>query len=198
MLRWSMLKCSSAWIAGSSPAMTNTKSFSRRVCVRSSAHDDASKDFAVPRKSRGRRSAERRIQPMSARRHQMLPPECASGAVPPPNPSSRAGGAAVEGPLAFRRSTAALAKATERFGSARAALHAKERTRALPAPSITLKRSTPRPGRSAGGVDARAARERGYEPRPQEPHPLHQSAVTGDVPRTNGHCAGNINGDECQ
>jgi hypothetical protein len=34
MLRWSMLKCSSAWIAGSSPAMTNTKSFSRRVCVR--------------------------------------------------------------------------------------------------------------------------------------------------------------------
>jgi hypothetical protein len=148
----------------------------------SPAHDDASKRFAVPRKGRGKRSAERRIQPMSARRHQMLPPECASGAVPPPDPPSLAG-EGWEG-LAFRRSTAALAKATERFGSARAALHAKERTRALPAPSITLKRSTPRPGRSAGGVDARAARERGYEPRPQEPHPLHQSAVTGDVERT--------------
>ena len=95
----------------------------------------------------------------------------------PTRPSLACGGRAGRG-LAFRRSTAALAKATERFGSARAALHAKERTRALPAPSITLKRSTPRPGRSAGGVDARAARERGYEPRPQEPHPLHQSAVT--------------------
>jgi hypothetical protein len=79
----------------------------------------------------------------------------------------------------------------------RAALHAKERAPALPAPSIALKRSTPHPGRSAAGDDARA-RERGYEPRPQEPHPLHQSAVTGGVPRTNGHCAGNINGDECQ
>ena len=78
--------------------------------------------------------------------------------------------------LAFRRSTAALAKATDRFSSAQAALHTKERTRALPAPSIALKRSTPRPGRSAGGVDARAARERGYEPRPQEPHPLRQNS----------------------
>ena len=54
--------------------------------------------------------------------------------------------------------------------------------RALPAPSIALKRSTPRPGRSAGGVDARAARGRGYKPRPQEPHSLHRSAVAGDVP----------------
>jgi hypothetical protein len=27
-----------------------------------------------------------------------------------------------------------------------------------------------------------AARERGYEARPQEPHSLRQSAVTGDVP----------------
>jgi hypothetical protein len=82
--------------------------------------------------------------------------------------------------LASRRSAAALAKATERFGSAQAALHAKGRAPALPAPSIALKRSTPRPGRSAGGDDARAARERSYELRPQEPHSLHQSAVTGD------------------
>ena len=100
--------------------------------------------------------------------------------------------------LASRRSAAALAKATERFGSAQAALRAKGRAPALPAPSIALKRSTPHPGRSAGGDDARAARERDYELRPQEPHPLHQSAVTGDVPRTGGHCSGNINGDERQ
>jgi hypothetical protein len=60
--------------------------------------------------------------------------------------------------LASRRSAAALAKATERFGSAQAALHAKERAPALPAPSVALKRSTPHPGRSAGGDDARAAR----------------------------------------
>jgi hypothetical protein len=60
--------------------------------------------------------------------------------------------------LASRRSAAALAKATERFGSAQAALHAKERAPALPAPSIALKRSTPHPGRSAGGDDARAVR----------------------------------------
>jgi len=83
--------------------------------------------------------------------------------------------------------TAALAKATERSSSAQAALRAKERTRALPASSIALKRSTPRPGHSAGGDDARAARERSYELRAQEPHPLRQSAVTGDVPRTSGH-----------
>jgi hypothetical protein len=140
------------------------------------------------RKERGRRSAERRIQPLSAPRRQMSPPECASGAVPPPTlPRTR--GRAGRRRLASRRSAAALAKATERFGSAQAALHAKERAPALPAPSIALKRSTPHPGRSAGGDDARAARERGYEPRPQEPRPLHQSAVTGDVPRTNGHCA---------
>jgi hypothetical protein len=78
--------------------------------------------------------------------------------------------------------TTALARATERSNSAQAALHARERTQALPAPSIALKRSTPRPGRSAGGDDARAARERGYKPRPQEPHSLHRSAVAGDVP----------------
>ena len=162
----------------------------------SPAHDDASKRFAVPRKGRGKRSAERRIQPMSARRHQMLPPECASGPVPPPDPPSLAGGGLGGG----SPSGAPPRRLPKRPNASahRAALHAKERTRALPAPSITLKRSTPRPGRSAGGVDARAARERGYEPRPEEPHPLHQSAVTGDVPRTNGHCAGNINGDECQ
>jgi hypothetical protein len=85
--------------------------------------------------------------------------------------------------LAFRRSTSALAEATERFNSAQAALHAIGRVRALPTPPIALKRCTSRAGRHAGGDDARTARERGYKPRPQEPHSLHQSAVTGDAPR---------------
>jgi hypothetical protein len=31
------------------------------------------------------------------------------------------------------------------------------------------------------GMMPKAARERGYKPRPQEPHSLHQSAVTGDA-----------------
>jgi hypothetical protein len=42
------------------------------------------------RKQRGRRSAERRIQPLSAPRRQMSPPESAS-AVPPPRPPPHAG-----------------------------------------------------------------------------------------------------------
>ena len=40
---------------------------------------------------RGRRSAERRIQPLSAPRHQMSPSESASGAAPPPNSPPHAG-----------------------------------------------------------------------------------------------------------
>jgi len=92
----------------------------------------------------------------------------------------------LRGALAFRRSTAALVAATERFDSAQAVLRATKRTRALPVPSIALKRSTPRAGRHAGRNDAQAARERGYEPRPQEPHSLHQSAVTGRRPSIGG------------
>jgi len=95
------------------------------------------------------REAERRkAHPtISARRNQMLPPEGVPGAE----------AAQCRGPLAFRRSTAALAKATERLDSAQAALHAKGRAQALPAPAIALKRSIPHPGRSAGGDDARTA-----------------------------------------
>jgi hypothetical protein len=44
--------------------------------------------------------------------------------------------------------------------------------RRYPAPPIALKRSTPLAGPNAGGDDARTARERGYKPRPQEPHSL--------------------------
>ena len=154
-----MLKCSSAWIAGSSPTMPNTKSFSRAPASELCSPPPI-KRFAIPRKSRGRRSAERRIRPMSRRAIRCCHLKALRARCPHPTlprTRERAGRG-----LAFRRSTAALAKATERFGSAQAALRAKERAPALPAPSIALKRSTPRPGRSAGGDDARAARDRHY------------------------------------
>jgi hypothetical protein len=99
------------------------------------------------------------------------------------------------GPLAFRRSAAALAPASERQDSAQAALHAKHDAKALPPLRIVLKRGTSHPGRDAGGHSslhwrklrklvcaARTARERGYKPRPQEPHSLRQLAVTGRRP----------------
>ncbi len=163
-----------------------THAVSRRTRARGFVHERH--DCHASRK-KPREAERRKAHPaISAPRHLMSPPESASGAE----------AARSRGPLAFRRSAAALAKATERFSSAQAALRAKERTPALPAPSIALKRSTPRPGRSAGGDDARAARERSYELRPQEPHPLRQSAVTGDVPRMSGHFPSNINGDVCQ
>jgi hypothetical protein len=99
------------------------------------------------------------------------------------------------GPLAFRRSAAALAPASERQDSAQAALHAKHDAKALPPLRIVLKRGTSHPGRDAGGHSslhwrklrklvcaARTARERGYKPRPHEPHSLRQLAVTGRRP----------------
>ena len=55
-------------------------------------------------------------------------------------------------PLAFRRSTAALAGTSERSSSAQAALHANQRTRALSAPSFALKQGTLHAGRNAGGA----------------------------------------------
>ena len=59
------------------------------------------------------------------------------------------------GPLAFRRSAAALAPASERQDSAQAALHAKHDAKALPPLRIALKRGTSRAGHCAGGDDAR-------------------------------------------
>ena len=49
--------------------------------------------------------------------------------------------------------------------------------------SLTPKPSTWHPDRNVEGVDTRTAREQGYKPRPQEPLPPHQSAVTGDTPQ---------------
>ena len=68
-------------------------------------------------------------------------------------------------------------------------------TRLKPVP---VQRAPRRPVIVPAGRIPGAARERSYELRPQEPRPLRQSAVTGDVPRTSGHCSGNINGDYCQ
>ena len=67
----------------------------------------------------------------------------------------------VPGPLAFRRSAAALAPASERQDSVQAALHAKHDAKALPPLRIALKRGTSRLGLDAEGVDTRTARERG-------------------------------------
>ena len=47
---------------------------------------------------------------------------------------------------------AALARTSERSSSAQAVLHAIDRTRALPAPSIALKQGTLHAGRNAGGT----------------------------------------------
>ena len=87
------------------------------------------------------------------------------------------------GALAFRRSTAALARASERSSSAQAVLHAIDRQRERYPRRRSRLSGTPRaPVVHAGGIDAQAARERGYKPRPREPHSLHQSAVTGRRP----------------
>ena len=63
---------------------------------------------------------------------------------------------------------------------------------------VPVQRASRRPVIVPAGRIPGAARERSYELRPQEPRPLRQSAVTGDVPRTSRHCDGNINGDKCQ
>src|SRR5579863_5127454 len=114
---------------------TNNKRVSPKSGVRFSDQDHAQK--------RGKRSAERRIQPW--------PP-----LFPLPRPlwgtAGRGSAAGLRSPLAFRRSTAALAGTSERSSSAQAALHANQRTRALSAPSFALKQGTLHAGRNAGGA----------------------------------------------
>jgi hypothetical protein len=133
------------------------------------AHHHPAKRFRHP--AQEPREAERRkAHPtMSARRNQMLPPESASGAE-----AAQRRGRSPSGAPPRRLSERPNAPTQPRPRFARAGGR-----RALPAPPIALKRSTPRPGRGAGGDDALTARRRGDEPRPQEPHPLHQSIVTG-------------------
>jgi hypothetical protein len=98
--------------------------------------------------------------------------------------------------LACRRSTAALAAASQRRRSAPAraswdavGAHSPDgsKDRALlngryPRLPVPVQRAPRRPVIVPAGRIPRAARERGYKPRPQEPHSLHRSAVAGDVP----------------
>ena len=110
--------------------------------------------FRYASRKTGRRSAERRTIHWPHRRRQV----CAVCAT-----VCRCGGGSC-GSRSPSGAPAALAGASERSSSAQAALHATKRTRALPAPSIALKPGTWRPGRHAGRVDARTARERVTSP----------------------------------
>jgi hypothetical protein len=132
------------------------------LCVRALPPRRGTTTLDSLRATKGRRSADRRIQPWPCR--------CAARQ------------RALRSPLASRRSTAALAPASERQDSAQAALHASGRSGRYPRHRSRFKRSTSRAGPNAGGVDTQAARERGHKPRPQEPHSLHQLAVTGRRP----------------
>jgi hypothetical protein len=84
------------------------------------------------------------------------------------------------GALAFRRSTAALAKAlTPWLSSGPRFLELPGANgRTLPGASAA---STSRTGHSAGQSMPEAARVRGYEPRPREPLSLRRRYVTGDA-----------------
>jgi hypothetical protein len=137
-------------------------------------------------RKRGRRSAERRIQPCPHRtswtcRLKVHRRQVYAVCV---NPSAVRKRSQRE-PLAFRRSTAALVQRPNALTQVQAALHANERERALPAPSIALKPGIWRAGRNAGGHSslhwrklrtlvcaARTARERRVSRRPREPHSL--------------------------
>jgi hypothetical protein len=118
--------------------------------------------------SEGRRSADRRIVQPSAPHIRVLPLEYASGA------------------LASRRSAAVLAAQINATAQLRPRFTRNTMRRRYLRLESRLQRCTSRAGHSAGRFDAQAARERGYEARPQEPHPLRQSAVTGDVPSMSG------------
>jgi hypothetical protein len=153
--------------------MTQTNSFSRHVRVR--ALPSQSK-IRIPRTRRGERSAERRVF---------------IGAVPAKHGSAPCDRRQVYAVCALKSAKRARLPAlhcsacrsdrTLRLSPGRAS---REREDAgVTAPPFALKRCTSRAGHNAGGDDARTARERGYKPRPQEPHSLHQSAVTGDAPR---------------
>ena len=89
---------------------------------------------------------------------------------------------ALRSPLAFRRFAAALVAASERPDSAQAVLHATKDAKALPSPSSRLSGAPRAPVVLPAGTMPETAREQGYKPRPQEPHPPHPTAVTGRRP----------------
>jgi len=106
--------------------------------------------------------------------------------------------ASASGARASRRSTAALATQINAMAQPRPCfLRLANGGHYLPH-AVPVQRGTPQAGRNAGRTDARTARERGYKPRPREPHPPRQSAVTGDDPSRAGFAICNVNGDRCQ
>jgi hypothetical protein len=168
-----------------------TKSFPRRVRVR--VMPTTTQRFLRLRKKEGRRSAERRNRPLSAPHRRMLPSASASGAEAGQQTSVRLSALiCLAGParLPAARRGAGQSDRTLRLSPGRASRDAVRR-RYLRL-FIALKRCTSHAGRCAGGDDVRTARERGYKPRPQEPHSLHRSAVTGRRPLDERDSAANV------
>jgi len=116
----------------------------------------------------------------SAPHGQMLPPASASGA------------------RASRRSTAALATQINAMAQPKPCFLGRANAGRYPPSAVPVQRGTPQAGRNAGRTDARTARVRGYKPRPREPHPPRQSAVTGDDPSRARLVICNGNRDSCQ
>src|SRR5271163_4668195 len=75
-----------------------------------------------------------------------------------------------------------LALANQRLCSAPAALPGFSAMGCHPILPVPVQRAPRRPVIDTGRAVSGAAWERGYEPRPQAPHPPRQLAVTGDVP----------------
>ena len=156
----------------------NRVSFPRCTCIRVLQRTARKVRLQI---SEGRRSADRRIIQPSATHFQALPSENASAA---------------EARHTRRRYRLKALRARSPLGAPRAVLAAQINATAQPRPRFMRtggrgcyphhrthpQRCTSRTGHNAGRVDAQAARERGYKPRPQEPHSPYQSAVTGDIP----------------
>ena len=73
--------------------------------------------------------------------------------------------------LASRRSTAALATPIKAMAQSRPCFLGRAAAGVTCRSAVPVQRGTPRTGHNAGRSDARTAREQGYEPCPQEPHP---------------------------
>jgi hypothetical protein len=142
-----------------------------------------------PPDKEGRRSAERRIQPCprhtSRRCHLNM---------------RGARQRALRSPLAFRRSTAALAEPdASSIGSAPDPRFLRPgRAGRYPAKPVTVYRAPRGPVVVPVGRGPRAARVRGYEPRPREPPRSIKRPSPVDVPKTSRMALGITNGDYCQ
>ena len=116
---------SSAWIAGSSPAMTTKKKGGE-------APKDACRPLSAP----------------------FLPWGGGAEAIHRRQACAVCATYRLRGPLAFRRSAAALAPASERQDSAQAALHAKHDAKALPPLKLRLSEAPRAPVVMPAGIDA--------------------------------------------